>query len=153
MAAKPTLSIAANGAGRLLLGGAFAWAAAAKIHDPATFASDITHYRLLPHVATLALSLYLPWLELLCAAAVLTRRCERGALAILLVLCVIFSAALTSAWLRGLDISCGCFGGGGASTPLVISLLRSLGLGVIALLLLRSASIQSTSDLEDVLPK
>lgn len=95
---------------RLLLAGVFGYAAALKLKDPAAFALDIGHYRLLPYPATLALAVYLPWLELLCAVGVLTRRGETGALTVLLGLCLVFTGALAAAWWRNLDITCGCFG-------------------------------------------
>ncbi|HKB56676.1 MAG TPA: MauE/DoxX family redox-associated membrane protein [Lacunisphaera sp.] len=121
---------------RLLLGGTFAYAAASKLLDPSAFATDIGHYRLLPYPLTILLAVYLPWLELLCAAAVLIRRLERGALVLLLGLCTLFSVALASAWWRGLDINCGCFGAG-APGNLSLAFVRSLCLGGLGLYLLR----------------
>jgi len=122
--------------GRLLLGGIFAYAAVTKLLDPAALAADIGHYRLVPHPAAVLLASYLPWIELLCAAAVLSRQQERGALTLLLGLCLIFSVALASAWIRGLDITCGCFGHS-TTTSVPWALARSSALGLIALILLR----------------
>jgi putative oxidoreductase len=93
----------------------------------------------------LGLALYLPWLELLCAAAVLTRRYERGALLLLAGWGGIFTVALASAWLRGLDISCGCFGHSASPTALPWAIARSLTLGMIALGLLQKAKNQRCS--------
>jgi putative oxidoreductase len=70
---------------------------------------------------------------LVCAAAVLFRWRERGALALLFGLCGLFSLALASAWWRGLDITCGCFGHADKSTALPLALARSVTLGLIAL--------------------
>lgn len=123
--------------GRLLLAGTFGYAAVLKLADPSAFATDIGHYRLLPYPLTLAAGVYLPWLELACAAAILFRWRERGALALLLMLCVLFSLALASAWWRGLDITCGCFGHTGAATGLPVGLARSVILGMIAWSLLQ----------------
>jgi putative oxidoreductase len=138
MAGSPSLKTVMLWAGRLLLGGTFAYAAVLKLADPATFATDIAHYRLLPYPLTLAVSVYLPWLELVCAMAVLVRWRERGAQALLLGVCVVFSLALASAWWRGLDISCGCFGHAGVATALPFALARSTALGLVALLLLKA---------------
>jgi putative oxidoreductase len=132
MAACQSLISGARWAARLVLGGAFGYAALLKLADPGSFAADIGNYHLLPYPLTLALSVYLPWVELVCALAVLLRWRERGALAVLLALCLIFTLALASAWLRDLDISCGCFGSGGGPTSLLFALLRVLGLGAIA---------------------
>ena len=73
MAARATPLNAADWFCRLVLGGTFAWAAVAKILDPQAFAADIDHFRLLPYPLTLAAGVYLPWLELVCALAVLAR--------------------------------------------------------------------------------
>ncbi len=137
MAASPSLIAGARWAARLVLGGAFGYAALLKLSDPGSFAADIGNYHLLPYPLTIALAVYLPWLELVCALAVLLRWRERGALAVLLVLCLVFSIALASAWLRELDISCGCFGSIGDPTSLGFALLRAVGLGVLAFGLLR----------------
>jgi uncharacterized membrane protein YphA (DoxX/SURF4 family) len=78
----------------------------------------------------------LPWLEIICGTAVLLGIYERGALAILCGALVVFTAAIISAWSRGLDISCGCFGN---STPIEdyrITVLQRLGMLAVGLLLL-----------------
>ncbi len=95
---------------RLVLGGVFVYAGVVKIYDPAGFLADIESYRLLPYFAAVATALYLPWLEVVAGAALWIRRAYRGSLAILLVLTFLFGVFITSAWIRGLDISCGCFG-------------------------------------------
>lgn len=124
---------------RLLLGGVFIYAAALKIADPAGFATDIQHFRLLPYPLTLGLGLYLPWLEIICGVSVLCRWRERCALLLLAGLCFVFSVALASAWYRGLDINCGCFGHGTAASDLPLAFARSLLLGLVALFLFKQA--------------
>lgn len=138
MATSPALKSAGRWAGRLLLGGVFAYAAVGKLADPAGFITDIGHYHLLPYPVTVAAGLYLPWLELICAAAVLSRRQERGALLLLLGLCSLFAAALASAWWRGLDINCGCFGHRANSSALPLALIRAVALGLVAWFMLRA---------------
>lgn len=128
--------------GRVVLGGAFIYAGAMKALDPHAFATDIGHYRLLPYPAVLALSVYLPWLEILCGLALLTRWRERGALSVLSGLCVLFCAALASAWFRGLDISCGCFGHAMTAT-VPVAFARSALLGLMALYLLTRSPTDS----------
>ncbi len=129
---------------RLLLGGTFAYAAVQKIAEPTAFATDIEHFRLLPHPLTLALALYLPWLELFCSAAVLARKYEPSALLLIALMCGVFFIALTSAWCRDLDINCGCFGHSNATSALPWAIARSLALGLLALLLFKqSPSVSS----------
>lgn len=125
---------------RILLAGVFGYAALAKLSDPADFVSDIERYRLLPHPLAIALGVYLPWLEIACAVCVVTGWCYRGAITLIFVLCLVFGAAIASAWMRGLDISCGCFGHRDATTALPVALIRSGALAAVALLLLRKKS-------------
>ncbi|MDI1248808.1 MAG: DoxX family membrane protein [Lacunisphaera sp.] len=138
MAIPTPLKTAVLWCGRLLLGGTFLYAATLKIMNPAAFVADIDHYRLLPYPGAVVLGVYLPWIEVVCGLAVVLRWRERGALALLLALCMVFSVALASAWIRGLDINCGCFGHG-ATANLHQALARSLILGVVALYLFRSS--------------
>jgi hypothetical protein len=56
------------------------------------------------------LAFYLPWLEIFCGLALIFRLCYRGALSILTALVVVFLVATVAAKVRGLDITCGCFG-------------------------------------------
>ena len=129
--------IAIQWALRFVLGGVFVYAGAVKIVDPAQFLVDIESYRLVPYTVAVATALYLPWLELLAGAALWVGRGYRGALVILLPLTVLFGILITSAWIRGLDISCGCFGVTDASEthyPWLLGrdLLILAGLGVLA---------------------
>ncbi len=101
---------AINWALRLFLGGLFVYAGVVKVLDPAQFLIDIESYRLLPYVLAVATAFYLPWLEILCGAGLWNRRTRTGSLLILIGLTVVFAVLITSAWARGLNISCGCFG-------------------------------------------
>ena len=96
---------------RVVIGGIFLLTGALKAFDPDAFLLDIQSYRLLPYRLEVATAVYLPWLEILCGLSlVLGRFCYRGSLAISMSLMVVFATALTSAWTRGLNINCGCFG-------------------------------------------
>lgn len=99
-----------------VVGGIFVYAGILKVGNPAQFAADIDNFSLLtwwPSVALLAL--YLPWLEIVCGAALIFRRLHFGAALILTALTSGFLFALATAKVRGLDISCGCFGHGDSS--------------------------------------
>jgi uncharacterized membrane protein YphA (DoxX/SURF4 family) len=95
---------------RVAVAAVFIAAAVTKIVDPAAFFASIQTYRLLPDGAGVLFAVWLPWLELCAAVAVFPRRLRSGASWLLLALTVVFLIALSQAWLRGLDISCGCFG-------------------------------------------
>jgi uncharacterized membrane protein YphA (DoxX/SURF4 family) len=114
-------------AGRVVLAAVFLYAGGLKALDPAGFAVSIDNYRLLPYPAAAALALYLPWLELGGGFAVLCPGIRSGALAMLLGLTLVFSGVIASAWLRSLDISCGCFGSDAhGRSALAASLMRSV---------------------------
>jgi putative oxidoreductase len=113
---------------RLLVGGIFLVAGVLKMLDPAHFAADIDHFRLLPYFAVAPLALYVPWLEIICGLAVFVSASRRSALVLLLALTVVFIAAIASAWMRGLDIRCGCFGAA-STAPLAYDLVFDVILG------------------------
>jgi len=99
---------------RLLLGGAFVFAATLKIFDPASFANDIAHYRLVPHLWINFIAITLPWVELTAGLALIFGFWRRASALVLLALTVVFLIAISQAIARGLDIRCGCFGTIGA---------------------------------------
>jgi len=81
-----------------------------SLASPAEFASGIDNFKILPWPVSVALAFYLPWLEIFCALALVFRFLYRGALAILSASIVVFTLAIVAAKVRGLDITCGCFG-------------------------------------------
>jgi putative oxidoreductase len=90
--------------------GIFIYAGALKAFDPVQFASDIDNYKILPWPVSVALAFYLPWLEIFCALGIVFRFLYRGALSILTMSILVFTLATIAAKVRGLDITCGCFG-------------------------------------------
>jgi len=93
-----------------IIAAVFIYAGALKVLDPVQFAHDIDHYKILPWTIGVGLAFYLPWLEIFCGFALLFRLFYRGALSILTALVVVFLVATIGAKVRGLDITCGCFG-------------------------------------------
>jgi uncharacterized membrane protein YphA (DoxX/SURF4 family) len=87
------------------------------------------------------LGIFLPWFEvglgilLILGIAVRLSAFLGGALM------VVFIAAISQAWARGLSIDCGCFGGGGTVAPgetkYLSEILRDAGLALLALYLFR----------------
>ena len=94
----------------LIIGGIFIYAGVIKAMDPVGFANDIDNYKILPWPLAVRLAFYLPWLEMLCGLALILRFFYRGGLFILSGLTFVFIAASVVAKVRGLDITCGCFG-------------------------------------------
>ena len=93
-----------------VVAGIFIYAGALKAFDPIQFASDIDNYKILPWPVCVALAFYLPWLEILCGLSLVFRFFYRGALSILTALILVFTLGIMAAKVRGLDITCGCFG-------------------------------------------
>lgn len=94
----------------LVIGGVFIYAGVLKVLDPVQFGLDIDNYKSLPWFVSVRLAFYLPWLEILCGLALVFRFLYRGGLSILTGLILIFIGATIAARVRGLDITCGCFG-------------------------------------------
>jgi putative oxidoreductase len=94
----------------VIIGGIFIYAGAIKVLDPVQFANDIDNYKILPWTISVGLAFYLPWLEMFCGLALILRRLYLGGLSILTALVAVFLVATIAAKVRGLDITCGCFG-------------------------------------------
>jgi putative oxidoreductase len=121
---------------RVVLGGLFVWAGILKLLDVSAFIDEVGNYRLLPALAPL-LGTTLPTIEIAAGVALAaTRGAWRSAAALLVLsMMVVFTIAVSSAWLRGIDVRCGCFGtGGGPIGPLTVA--RDVGLLAAAVLVL-----------------
>jgi uncharacterized membrane protein YphA (DoxX/SURF4 family) len=94
---------------RVFIGILFVISSLEKIVDPGGFARSVTNYGLLPEWMPMIAATILPWLELLCGFAMLFGVFLRGGSLLLLGMLAVFTLAVLSALLRGLDISCGCF--------------------------------------------
>lgn len=119
----------------LIFGGVFLYAGVLKLRDPALFLNDIRSFALLPDPYAAWLALGLPWLEVFAGLAVITGLGRGGGLLLLNAALVGFFIAIGSAWWRGLDITCGCFGGDASKsnyTELFIrdSILLALGIAL-----------------------
>ena len=95
---------------RLLLSGAFLLAALPKIQDPGAFAVAIDGFRVVSGQFTAWVALILPWLELVIGLGLLIPQIRRSSGILIALLLIVFIGLHASAWIRGLDISCGCFG-------------------------------------------
>jgi hypothetical protein len=88
----------------------FAFAAVLKATDPYRFAQDIRNYHIMPWWSLNAVALLLPWIELVCAAALVVNRWSEESAVIFIVMLFVYIFALGSTIVRGIDIECGCFG-------------------------------------------
>lgn len=94
---------------RLVLGGVWLAAGATKIADLDASVRAVRAYRLLPETAAQILGAGLPAVEILLVIGAGVR----VAAVVSAVLMAAFVVGIASAWARGLQIDCGCFGSGG----------------------------------------
>jgi uncharacterized membrane protein YphA (DoxX/SURF4 family) len=128
-------------AARLLLGVILVVAGALKLPDPAAAVRAVRAYRLLPEALVGPVAFGLPVLEIAVGLALLAGVFVRTAAIAAALLMAVFLAGVGSAWARGLQIDCGCFGGGGqvaaGQTAYPGEVARDLGLLIVAVLLAR----------------
>ena len=134
-AAGPWLATAA----RVVVGGVFVVAGALKIPDPAAAVRAVRAYQLLPEPLVAPVAFGLPVIEIAVGLALLLGVFVRTAAIAAAVLLTVFLVGVGSAWARGLQIDCGCFGNGGqvaaGETAYPAEVLRDLALLVAALAL------------------
>jgi len=125
---------------RLLLATVWAWAALAKISAPDAAVRAVRAYQLLPEALVRPVAWGLPFAELVLAVLLAVGLATRLAAAGSAVLLGLFMVAIAAAWARGLQIHCGCFGGGGPASGVdardyLGELVRDAGLLTVAVLL------------------
>jgi putative oxidoreductase len=98
---------------RVMLGCWFAYSGGLKIFGTGLdrFLADVANYRMVGPPLDAWVAYGVPWLELIAGVCLMLGILRRGALLAVFGLVLIFSVAVGSAWVRGLDISCGCHGG------------------------------------------
>lgn len=122
---------------RLGLGGLFVLAGVLKLQDPTKFALEISNYQLVTF-GTSFMAALLPPIEIVAGAAliVLPRVWRQAAALLILLMVVMFSVAVSSAYFRGINIDCGCFGG--AASPITwLTLVRNAALLAASVLCLK----------------
>lgn len=112
----------------LLFGAVFVYAGAVKAASPLTFLDDVRSFQLLPDPYAAWLALGLPWLEIFAGLAVATGLLRAGGLLCLNALLLVFLVAILISWGRGLELSCGCFGGNVDVSNYAVLIVRDLAL-------------------------
>jgi uncharacterized membrane protein YphA (DoxX/SURF4 family) len=133
---------------RLVTGGVWIVAGALKLPDPAASVRAVRAYELLPEAVVPAVGYLLPALEVVVGVGLVLGLLTRGAALVSAVLFLAFIVGIASAWSRGLQIDCGCFGGGGfkadASDDYPWEIARDVGLLALSVwLVIRPASALS----------
>lgn len=114
-----------------LIGLLFISAGASKLVNPLLSAESVRNYDLIGDPWVTIMALLLPWVEIVAGTLLLIGCWLPGALSVVAGCAVVFQAAIGSAWVRGLDISCGCFGGGGEGKGPVDYAIHSAGLIIL----------------------
>lgn len=99
---------------RIALGGIFIYAAWAKLREPwELYALAINSYEVLPLTLVELVARTLPWVELAVGIGLIAGIWLRLSAAATSLLLVVFFALMVRAFAKGMQISCGCFGGTG----------------------------------------
>lgn len=101
---------------RLITGGVWIVAGALKVLTPAASIDAVRAYQLLPPSIAEIVGLTLPAVEIVVGLALILGVLTRAAGLLSALLFVAFIIGISSVWARGIEIDCGCFGGGGAKT-------------------------------------
>jgi uncharacterized membrane protein YphA (DoxX/SURF4 family) len=122
---------------RLVTGGVWIVAGALKLPDPAGSVRAVRAYDLLPESVVPTVGHLLPVVEVVVGVLLVLGLLTRAAAVVSSLLFVAFIVGIGSAWARGLEIECGCFGGGGfsanASDKYPWEIARDLGLLALSL--------------------
>jgi len=94
---------------RLIVGGVFIYSSIGKLFSPDEFAKIIYNYDILPLFLVNILAIALPYVLFLAGILLIFGVYKKGNSAIFIGLIFVFLIALIQAYVRGLDINCGCF--------------------------------------------
>lgn len=99
---------------RLVTGGVWLVAGLLKVTEPDASIAAVRAYELLPSWAVEPVGLALPAVEIVVGLALVLGVLTRAAGVLSALLYAAFIVGIASVWARGIEIDCGCFGGGGA---------------------------------------
>lgn len=109
-----------------------------KIIHPWEFSIDIENYRIVGEGISRLVAVWLPYLELILAILLITGIWINAAVVINYLLMQLFFLLVLQAYIRRLDINCGCFNPGGDATIGLLKIIENilfLGLSVVLLII------------------
>lgn len=125
---------------RLLLGGVLLVAGGLKVGNPLGSARAVQGYDVMPFEVAEYIGYALPWVEVVIGVLLVLGLFTRTSALLGALLMAAFVIGITQAWVRGLTIDCGCFGGGGqvdsGETEYGQEIARDLGLALCGVWLL-----------------
>lgn len=95
---------------RMILGGIFAFSASSKFLAPQALADAIVGFEMIPESWALEAAIVLIWHELICGTFMLLGLWTRATAIIISGMLAAFQVGLISVMVRGIEVSCGCFG-------------------------------------------
>jgi uncharacterized membrane protein YphA (DoxX/SURF4 family) len=111
-------------------------AGAAKIPQITSFQVLVQRYGILPDFLAGPFAYILPFLELALGLYLAAGLFVRGTALAGTILLGVFLAAQASAWLRGINLDCGCFGALAETQVSLLTIARDFGLGIPTYLML-----------------
>ncbi len=116
---------------RTLVSGLFIVAGLLKLRDAELTIISVYQYQLMSWESAGVLAATLPWIEIAGGVGIWLPKLRLGGATLCLGLTVLFIAALGSAVVRGLDVSCGCFG----TSDMHVTAMKRLGEDMVLLVL------------------
>lgn len=98
---------------RFALAGVLMAAGGLKVIDPQASVAAVRAYQVLPPGVELLVGWALPFVEIAVGLLLVAGIATRAVAVLTALIFTVFIVAVSSAWQRGLNIDCGCFGGGG----------------------------------------
>jgi uncharacterized membrane protein YphA (DoxX/SURF4 family) len=118
---------------RLVVGCVWIVAGALKLPDPAQSVAAVRAYQLLPGDLVTPVGQLLPVIEIVIGVMLVIGLLTRGAAVLSALVFLAFIVGIASVWARGINIDCGCFGGGGADPDAASSYPWEIGRDVLLL--------------------
>jgi uncharacterized membrane protein YphA (DoxX/SURF4 family) len=122
---------------RLVVGGIQVVAGLSKFSDPAGNVRAVRAYRILPESIVPTVGHALPTIEIVIGSLLILGLFTRAMGVVSSLFFVAFIVGISSAWARGLEINCGCFGNGGVPADpqrqYAIDIARDVGLLLLSL--------------------
>ena len=121
---------------RLIVGVVDVWAGVVKFPDPAGNVRQVRAFQILPEAVVPTVGHALPTVEILIGAMLILGLLTRTFAVLAGIFFVAFIIGIASAWARGLEINCGCFGSHGVPADphrqYAVDIARDLGLVICA---------------------
>ena len=119
---------------RIIIGAVLVVAGILKAPDPTALASTIAGFQLVPAALAGPMGVFLPWFEMLLGGYLIVGYLTRVAAWVAFGEFAVFAAAIASVVVRGIHISCGCFGQGDTAPASWIDVARDGLLAAAALM-------------------